>query len=76
MNYRIFSSYYQLSLDGKVEAIRCIDVDHPILVPHPLDEGEGVVFKCIICSYKVTPGLDLATKMSIRVKRAYNNGTH
>lgn len=68
MNYRIFSTYYQLSLEGKVEALQCLVADHPILVPQPI-EG-GAVFECMLCSYKITPGSEMATRMMNQIARA------
>ena len=68
MNYRILSTYYILSLEDKVEPMRCFVADHPILVPTPTENGGK--FECVLCSYAFTPGLETLNNMKREIERA------
>lgn len=59
MDIRVFSKYYQLSLENKVLPILCsIDDNDGILVPN-LDEDDRVYLYCLSCNFKMWPGQEL-----------------
>lgn len=59
MNIKVFSKYYQLSLENKVLPILCsIDENDGILVPN-LDEHDRVYLYCLGCNFKMWPGQEL-----------------
>ena len=58
MNYKVFSSYYQLALQGRVPDLLCQkNIGHPTLVPN-LENEDKIVLRCIDpdCNYKIYPG--------------------
>lgn len=70
MEHRIFSTYYQMSLDGRVDPILCINKDHlTYMVPffNPLEERTE--WRCFngMCDYKIIPGSDMYEKMMKQV---------
>ena len=70
MEHKVFSSYYQLSLDGKVDPILCINKDHlSYMVPHWNPLEERTEFRCFVghCDFKIIPGLDMYNKMMKQV---------
>lgn len=69
MKYQILTTYYQLSLEGRVEPIKCFNTDHPSLVPHSTEDGAGM-FMCMLCGYKVTPGMNLYYDLYKKVEGA------
>lgn len=59
MNIKVFSKYYQLSLENKVLPILCsIDEKDGMLVPN-LDEDDRVYLYCLGCNFKMWPGQEL-----------------
>ena len=66
MKHQIFSTYYQLSLENKVEPWRCINPEHgSSMIPHWDDVDEVTQIKCILgdCDYKINPGLNFYNKL-------------
>ena len=73
MEHRIFSTYYQMSLDAKVDPILCINKDHlPYMIPHWNILEERTEWRCFVdyCDFKIIPGLDMYNKM---MKQIYDN---
>lgn len=70
MEHKVFSSYYALSLDGKVDPISCINREHPAqMVPHWNVLEERTEFRCLVrdCDYKIIPGLAMYQDMMEKV---------
>ena len=66
MNHQVFSTYYQLSIEGKVNPIRCINVGHDApMVAYWNSLEERSEFRCYVgfCDYKIIPGLDMYDRM-------------
>jgi len=67
MEHRIFSTYYQLSLEGLVEPWRCINNNHEVfMVPSWNVLTETTQIKCQVgdCDYTINPGLNFYNKIS------------
>ena len=71
LGYRLLSSYYVLSIEGKVKPLVCNIADHPILVPKPDTDGKGY-FSCISCPYRIIPGIDMMDSMYREIERVLN----
>jgi hypothetical protein len=71
MDYRVFSTYYQLSLQGKVPELLCKNnIDHPTLIPS-LIEDEKIILSCIYpdCKYNAVAGSDLYKHLEYYLNR-------
>ena len=74
MDIRVFSKYYQLSLENKVLPILCsIDDRDGILVPN-LDEDDRVYLYCLACDFKMWPGLELYNNIQFVLEELEVNG--
>ena len=66
MDNSIYYRYYRLSIDNIVEPIKCIIDDHESPM-HPfvdvVDDEIEVRFECLVCDYKIHPGLNTYEKM-------------
>lgn len=69
MDYRVFSTYYQLSLQGKVIELLCKNNhQHPTLVPS-IDDNDRITLSCIHpdCSYKKLAGSALYNQLKAQL---------
>ena len=57
MDNSFFFRHYQLAQDGFVVGLPCINDDHDILYPFVDAEKGNVYYECLICDYRITPGL-------------------
>jgi len=69
MNYKIFTTYYQLSTtDKKLPEILCKqDPEHMSLVPK-IDNEDNIYLECFACGYKMRPGSDMYNKIKESVE--------
>ena len=77
MDYKVFSTYYQLSVDETnldlLPPVKCIVDGHNSLVPL-LTENDSVELYCVLCTYVLKPGLELYSELKSKLE-AYNVGT-
>jgi len=76
MDFRIFSTYYQLSVfDKKLPEILCkVDAEHMSLVPK-LDENDSIYLECYACGYKMRPGSDMYNRLKESVGKIIGEST-
>jgi hypothetical protein len=76
MLHQVFSTYYNLALEGKVEFLSCpMHKEHePAIFPlvHSSEEDK-VVLHCLACGYKNWAGQQLYENILERVKRFEND---
>lgn len=71
MRHQVFSRYYQLSLEGKVEPLRCLYENHTLtLMPKYNFEDEVTYLECPECFDKIYPGQSLYFKLIDRINIA------
>lgn len=71
MDYKVFSTYYQHALSGRVPDLLCkSNIAHPTLLPS-LEENDKIILRCIdpYCGYKVYPGQAIYKQMLDIVER-------
>lgn len=73
MEHRVFSTYYQMSIEGKVNPILCINQGHDapmVAFFNPLEERTE--FRCFVgdCDYKIIPGLEMYQNIMEKVYHA------
>lgn len=71
INNNIFFEHHRLAVNGIVRGILCPDDD--LLHPFFDFETEKVYFECLICDFKVRPGLDIYNKMSVEIRNYFLN---
>jgi hypothetical protein len=78
---RIFSKYYNMAQEGKVDFLSCpmhlVDqlTDEPVifpLYPHESEDQSKVVLQCLACGYKITAGQQLYENIIERIRRIEN----
>lgn len=71
MRHQIFATYYQLSLEGKVDPILCEYVTHrsPLVPKYDFDKDQSYL-ECLECNSKRYPGLDLYNQLIERINIA------
>ena len=67
----VFFKHYRLAMNGKVKGMLCPEDD--ILHPFYDFETEKVYFECLLCNFKVRPGLDIYNKMSAEIKNYFHH---
>jgi hypothetical protein len=74
MDYKVFSTYYQLSVDETnydlLPPVKCIVDEHNSLVPL-LTENDSVELYCVLCTYVLKPGLELYSELKSKLEE-YN----
>jgi hypothetical protein len=71
MRHQVFSRYYQLSLENKVEPLLCEYVNHtgPLLPKYDFDKDQTYL-ECLECQGKKYPGLNLYYQLIDRINIA------
>jgi hypothetical protein len=74
MDYKVFSTYYQLSIDEAnldlLPPVKCIVEGHNGLIPL-LTENNSVELYCVQCPYTLKPGLELYSELKSKLE-VYN----
>ena len=71
MRHQIFSRYYQLSLEGKVEPLRCTYENHTLTLMPKYDFDKEVSYlECPECLDRVYPGQSLYFELIDRINIA------
>jgi hypothetical protein len=74
MDYKVFSKYYQLSVDEKnsetFPPVKCIIEGHSTLIPL-LTENDSVELYCVQCPYTLKPGLSLYSELKSKLEVYY-----
>ena len=70
MEHNVFATYYQLSVEEKVNPILCINQEHSapmVAFWNPIEERSE--FRCFVghCDYKIIPGLKMYEDMMKQV---------
>ena len=66
MKHQVFSTYYNLYLEGKIEPLKCVNQEHlAYLIPYWDILKERSEFRCPVndCDYKIVPGLAFYEKI-------------
>lgn len=76
MDFRIFTTYYQLStFDKKLPELLCKqDPEHMSLIP-TIDENDSICLECFACGYKMRPGSDMYNKLKESVENLIGEPT-
>lgn len=60
MRHQVFAYYNTLTLEGKVEPIRCMNSTHIThMIPAFDFEKEESYYYCVECDFKIKPGIDM-----------------
>jgi len=69
---KVFSEYYNLALEGKVDFLPCPmhEEDKPAVYPliHK-EQGDKVMLQCLACGYKNTVGQQLYENVLERIRK-------
>lgn len=76
MDFRIFTTYYQLSVfDNKLPELVCKEnPEHMSLVPK-IDDNDSIYLECYACGYKLRPGSEMYNKLKESVGKIIGEST-
>lgn len=71
MRHQVFAYYNTLTMQGKVEPIRCIVDSHLTqMIPMFDFEQDQTYYSCVECDYKIIPGQNMHDELLERINLA------
>jgi len=71
INIKILNDYQRLAQEGIYKPISCMDKDHHVPLVSRLEDDDTISMYCVMCNYKIKPGLALYDVAKRRVEQHF-----
>lgn len=71
MRHQVFAYYNQLTIDGKVDPIKCmVSIHETHMIPAFDFDKEETYYYCVECDYRIVPGQNMYDELLERINDA------
>lgn len=71
MRHQTFAYYNKLTIEGKVDPIRCMVADHEShMIPAYDFEKDQSYYYCLECDYRINPGQKMHDELLVKINLA------